>query len=228
MAGGFGSRLHPITKDLPKPMLPIGDRPLMELTIRRLHRAGIRRINITTYFLPEKIIDYFGDGKPFGVEINYVKEESPLGTAGALGLMQVPKDPLLVINGDILTTMDFRAMLIYHRRHKADLTVAVRHYDIRIPYGVLECDSHRVRRLREKPTYSFFVNAGIYLLQPTVHRYIPNNQRQRYDMTDLIETLIADGRAVVSFPVMEYWLDIGQHADYQQAQADLKKGRPSF
>ncbi len=223
MAGGFGTRLHPLTEDLPKPMLPVGDRPLLELIVEHLRDAGIRHVNIATHYKPEKITQHFGDGQEFGVELNYVDEEKPLGTAGALSLLETPQEPLLVVNGDILTQVDFRAMLTYHCEHKADLTVAVRQYDLQVPYGVLECDGPQVRQLHEKPTYKFFVNAGIYLLQPTVHHYIPNNQR--FDMTDLIETLIAAGLSVVGFPIVEYWLDIGQHTDYQQAQEDLKSGR---
>lgn len=223
MAGGFGTRLRPLTEELPKPMLPVGERPLLELIIEQLREADICRVNITTHYKPEKITDYFGDGQKFGVELNYVNENMPLGTAGALGLMEMPLEPLLVINGDILTQVDFRAMQAYHRTHQADLTVAVRQYDFQVPYGVLECDGPYVLGLREKPSYNFFVNAGIYLLQPTVHHYIPRNQR--FDMTDLIETLISAGKTVVSFPIVEYWLDIGQHTDYQQAQEDLQSGR---
>jgi len=223
MAGGSGTRLRPLTDEVPKPMLPVGDRPLMELIIEQLRQTGIRRVNITTHYRPEKIMSYFGSGKELGVELNYVAEERPLGTAGALGLMDSPEEPLLVINGDILTRVNFRAMLDYHREHGADLTVAVRKYDLQVPYGVVECEGHNVSRLREKPSLSFLVNAGIYLLEPVVHRYIPNGQH--LDMTDLIEGLIVKGRTVVSFPVVEYWLDIGEHADYERAQEDVRNGR---
>lgn len=223
MAGGFGTRLRPLTEDLPKPMLPIGDRPLLELIIERLRKAGIHHLNITTHYKPEKITEYFGDGREFGVKLNYVSEDTPLGTAGALGLIETPQEPLLVINGDILTQVNFRAMLAYHRESEADLTVAARQYEVRVPYGVLECEGNKVRQVREKPVYNYFVNAGIYLLQPDVSHYIPNGER--FDMTDLIETLISDGRTVVTFPITEYWLDIGQHADYEQAQEDMKSGR---
>lgn len=222
MAGGLGTRLRPLTEDLPKPMLPVGGRPLLELIITQLRQAGIRQVNVTTHYQPEKIIEHFGDGQSFGVEINYVAEDRPLGTAGALGLMEAPGEPLLVINGDILTRVDFRAMLAYHRRHHADLTVAVRQYDLQVPYGVLECKGPHVRQLREKPSLRFLVNAGIYLLEPVVYHYIPSEKR--FDMTDLIQRLLKDGRPVVSFPIVEYWLDIGQHADYAQAQEDVKRG----
>ena len=223
MAGGFGTHLRPLTEELPKPMLPVGDRPLMELIIEQLRQAGIRRVNVATHYLSEKIIEHFGDGHNFGVELSYVTEDRPLGTAGALGLMETPQEPLLVINGDILTRVDFRAMLAYHQEHGADLTVAVRKYDLNVPYGVIESDGVFVRGLAEKPSLSLFVNAGIYLLEPSVHHYIPHDQR--FDMTDLIQRLLDEGRPVVSFPILEYWLDIGHHADYAQALEDVKNGR---
>lgn len=221
MAGGFGKRLRPLTETLPKPMLPVGDRPVMEHIVNNLQMAGIRDLKVTTHYMPEKIQSHFGDGREFGVKIDYVSEDRPLGTAGALGLMPVPKRPTLVVNGDIMTQVNYRAMLAFHKEHQADLTVGVRQYEIQIPYGVMVCDGANVQKLTEKPKHNFLVNAGMYLLDPVAYGYIPRNKR--YDMTDLIESLIADGRTVVSFPIMEYWLDIGQHADYEQANVDLEK-----
>ncbi len=223
MAGGFGKRLYPLTDETPKPMLPVGDRPLMEHIIDQLREAGIEKVNVTTHFMPEKIKKHFGNGQEFGVNIEYVSEDRPLGTAGALGLMEKPNQPMLVINGDILTRVDFRSMLDFHREHRADLTVAVRRYDLQIPYGVIETEGVQITQVREKPLYTFFVNAGIYLLEPNAHQYIPTNER--FDMTDLIDRLIAEGRTVISFPIREYWLDIGQPDDYKQAQEDLQNGR---
>jgi len=222
MAGGFGSRLRPLTEDMPKPMLPVGGRPLMEVLLEQLRDSGIRNVNVTTHFRPEKITDYFGDGKNFGVELNYVNEESPLGTGGALGLMPRPSEPLLVINGDVLTQVDFRAMYAFHQEYKADLTLAVRQYEFEVPYGVIECDGVFVKGIQEKPSFNYFVNAGIYLLQPDVYEYIPVGKR--FNMTDLIQWLMDAGKVVVSFPVREYWLDIGQHVDYAQAQKDVEAG----
>jgi dTDP-glucose pyrophosphorylase len=222
MAGGFGSRLRPLTEDMPKPMLPVGGRPLMEVLLEQLRDSGIRNVNVTTHFHPEKITDYFGDGRDFGVELTYVNEASPLGTGGALGLMPRPSEPLLVINGDVLTQVNFRSMYAFHQENKADLTLAVRQYDFEVPYGVVECDGVFVKTIREKPSYNFFVNAGIYLLQPEVYQYIPAGKS--FNMTDLIQWLIEAGRVVVSFPVREYWLDIGQHADYARAQSDVENG----
>jgi dTDP-glucose pyrophosphorylase len=220
MAGGFGQRLRPLTEKMPKPMLPVGDKPVMELIIEQLREFGIRKVNVTTHYEPEKIRDYFGNGAAFGVDLNYVSEESPLGTAGALSLMGEKTEPLLVINGDILTQVDFRAMLSFHREHNAVVTVGVRQYDVQVPYGVIESDGVVVTGLQEKPVLNFFINAGIYVLEPSVHQFIPNGQH--FNMTDLIKVLLAEGHAVASFPIVEYWLDIGQHADYAKAQQDVK------
>lgn len=223
MAGGFGKRLHPLTESMPKPMLHIGDKPVMEVIVNQLREAGIRTVNVTTHFEPEKIKDHFGDGSGFGVTMNYVAEDSPLGTAGALSLMDDKAEPLLVINGDILTEVDFRALLAFHREHGADLTVGVRQDHFQVPYGVIESDGVEVKGVHEKPVFNFFVNAGIYLLEPSVHAHIP--QGERFDMTDLIKRLLAEGRPVASFPIVEDRLDIGQHADYQRAQEDVKSGK---
>jgi dTDP-glucose pyrophosphorylase len=225
MAGGFGSRLRPLTDETPKPMLPVAGTPLLQRTIEKLRDSRIRRVNVTTHYQPEKITDYFGDGTSFGVDIKYVAEDQPLGTAGAISLMGACDEPLLVINGDILTSVDFGALLEYHRQHHADLTVCVRQYDLRIPYGVVETEGGLIRGLREKPTLSLFVNAGIYLLEPSVRAFLPSGQR--FDMTDLVEVLLARGRPVASFPITEYWLDIGQVEDYEQAQRDVLAGRLS-
>ncbi|MFC1735598.1 nucleotidyltransferase family protein [Candidatus Hydrogenedentota bacterium] len=223
MAGGEGNRLRPLTEDVPKPMLPVGDKPLMEIIIEQLRQAGISNVNVTTHYLPEQIKEHFGNGEDFGVELNYVSEDRPLGTAGALALMEKSEEPLLVVNGDILTNVDYQTMLAFHRKNKADLTVAVRQYDLQVPYGIVECDGPRIARVQEKPSLNFLVNAGIYLLEPHALQYIPEDRK--FDMTDLIERLIAEDRMVVSFPVIEYWLDIGKPDDYRQAQTDLEDGR---
>ena len=222
MAGGYGTRLGPLTKKVPKPMLMVGNRPIIEIIIERLRESGIKQVNISTNYLAEKIKDHFKDGYDFGVDIEYVDENRPLGTAGALGLMEKPDQTILVINGDILSRIDFRSMLEFHRKYDADLTVGVGQYDIEVPYGVLECEGPLVHHRSEKPKYSFLVNAGIYILEPTVHKFIPSDEY--YDMTDLIDRLINEGLKVVSFPVVEYWLDIGQYEDYQKAQKDLNNG----
>jgi dTDP-glucose pyrophosphorylase len=223
MAGGFGRRLLPLTKDVPKPMLRVGGRPLMEITIERLRKAGFRHVNVTTHHLSDRITRHFGDGSAFGVELHYVSEEEPLGTAGGLRLTCELNGPLLVINGDILSDVDFQNILAFHQEHHADLTVGVHRQAVEIPYGVVECDGPYVRAIREKPSWEVLVNAGIYMLEPGVRHFIPPTAR--FDMTDLIARLIAAGRKVVSFPIVEYWIDIGVLAQYEQAQADYTEGK---
>ena len=221
MAGGKGTRLHPLTEQVPKPMLPVGGQPMLEIIIKQLRDAGIRQVTVATHHRPDQIADHFGDGSGFGVALSYIEEDHPLGTVGGLGLLEVPDETTLVINGDILTQMDFRAMLAYHREHQADLTMAVRQHHLKVPYGVVECEGAVVRRISEKPALLVLVNAGMYLLEPVIYRYIPKGER--LDMTDLIQRVLEDGRTVVSFPVREYWLDVGQHEDYAQAQDEIKQ-----
>ena len=223
MAGGFGKRLLPLTETVPKPMLPVGDKPLLERTIDQLRSAGIVDVNITTHYLHDQIAKYFGNGADFGVNLRYVQEDRPLGTAGALGLIGRPARTTLVINGDILTTVDFRAMAEFHRGHKADLTVATRLYEVEIPYGVMACDGPRITSLREKPRVRHFINAGIYMVEPRAWNYITDGEH--LDMTQLIERLIESQGLVVSFPLWEYWLDVGRPDDYSAAQMDIKSGR---
>ena len=223
MAGGRGMRLRPLTDDTPKPMLPVGGRPLMEHLLEGLRTAGIQHVHVATHYKRDAIEGYFGDGHDLGIDISYVAENRPLGTAGALGLMETPERPLLVINGDILTRVDFRSMLKFHEKHVAEMTVGVRQYEMKVPYGLVETEGVEVLKVTEKPTVSFLVNAGIYLLSPSVHHYIPKDES--LDMTDLIERLLRDGQRIVSFPILEYWLDIGQHDDYLKAQEDIWAGR---
>lgn len=221
MAGGAGSRLRPLTEDTPKPMLPVAGKPIMEHIVGQLSRYGIRDVSVTTHYKGDKIVDYFGDGEKFGVSLTYVNELSPLGTAGSLSLLKKPQGPLLVINGDVLTELNFKALFTYHREHDALLTMAVKKYDIAVPYGVVESDGPFVTKLREKPQYSFFVNAGVYLLEPEVYDLLGCGKH--CDMTDVMNRLVERGDRVVSFPVVEYWLDIGKHEDYQRAQ-DYRQG----
>ena len=223
MARGAGRRLRPLTDDLPKPMLPVGDRPLLELTIEQLSQAGIKRVNLTTHYKGAMIVEHFGDGRNFGVDIRYVEEDQPLGTAGSLSLLEPSNDPFLIINGDVLTRINFGAMLDFHRHHRADMTVAVRQHEVQLPHGVVETDGLAITGITEKPVLRHFMNAGIYLLNPEMCRFVPSGRR--YDMTDLISELIVEGRRVVCFPVREYWLDIGQSTDYDRAQEDLQAGK---
>lgn len=223
VAGGYGKRLLPLTEHVPKPMLPVGDRPLLERTVEQLRQSGIQEVNLTTHYLPESIMQHFGDGEDFGVRMTYSKEGEPLGTAGGLTLVEKPTGPSLVINGDILTGVSYQRMLRYHQKHGAVLTMGVRVHEVEVPFGVVECDGARVTDLQEKPALTFLINAGIYLLEPAAYDFIP--KQQRFDMTDLIRRLMDEGQVVVSFPIFEYWQDVGRHDDYRQVQEDLNSGR---
>jgi dTDP-glucose pyrophosphorylase/CBS domain-containing protein len=219
MAGGLGTRLGDLTAETPKPMLPVGDRPLLERIVAQLRDAGIRHVNLTTHYRSDAITEHFGDGREFGVEIEYVSEEQPLGTAGALGLVE-HDGPILVMNGDILTGVDFRAMHRFHDEHASDMTIAVRQYEVRVPYGIVELSAGRIDGISEKPLFRGFINAGIYLVNPDVARLVAPGEP--LEMTDLIQRLTTEGRRVVGFPLREYWLDIGQVSDYEQAIADIE------
>ncbi|MCJ7434955.1 MAG: aminotransferase class I/II-fold pyridoxal phosphate-dependent enzyme, partial [Anaerolineales bacterium] len=222
LAGGEQTRLHPLAADLPRPMLPIGNRPLMEYTINQLREAGIRDVSLTTHYKADAVVDYFKDGSDFGVHINYLDEKKPSGILGGLRLLEKKDTPLLVINGDVLTRVDFRAMLTYHQEQQAEMTVAVRLHDFAIPYDVIETQDGQVSGVIEKPSFQRFINAGAYLLSPEIPDLIP--QGQAFDMTDLITQLVLDGRRVVSFPIHEYWREIQGYDDYQQAAVDVKNG----
>jgi dTDP-glucose pyrophosphorylase len=224
MAGGFGKRMRPLTDDRPKPMLPLGGKPLMEHLIEQLRDVGIERVQVTTHYKSEQIVDHFGDGATYGVQMEYVREEHPLGTAGALALLPASEQPLLVINGDILTRADFGALFAFHLDNHAEMTVGVREYQSQVPYGVVEVDGVEVVSVVEKPTTRYFVNAGIYLIDPAALSLVPRDGRT-FDMPDLIAALLAEGRRVVSFPIREYWVDIGNIDHYAQAQADVDQGR---
>lgn len=221
MAGGFGTRLRPLTDDTPKPMLSVGGQPLMERTIRGMQQAGIQRISITTHYMPEKIKNHFGDGGEYGVQLKYIAENKPLGTAGSLALVEDSDDPLLVVNGDILTRLNYRELVKFHCQRGAELTIGARHYEIEVPYGVLDTKDGILTGLREKPKHEFLVNSGVYVVQPSARKRVPLNRK--FNMTDLIEELLAQGRPVACFPIIEYWLDIGKHDDFERAQDDVRQ-----
>lgn len=221
MAGGFGKRLEPLTDNNPKPMLPVGGRPLLERTMERLRESHVQDVVITLHYMPEKIRDYFGDGKQHHMNINYVQEDFPLGTAGSLKLIDnLSSENLLVTNGDILTDLDYQSLLRHHEKNEADLTIGLIKQDIEIAYGVVEMDKWDVIGLREKPTYSYLMNTGIYVLRREIISLIPDNTK--FDMTELIEVLKQKNKKVVGFPFLESWLDIGNHEQYAKAN----KGNP--
>lgn len=223
MAGGYGARLRPLTNEIPKPMLPLGDKPLVERTIESLRKFGIQRVYMSTHYKPEAFSNHFGDGRAFGVQINYIHEDQPLGTAGVLSALPKGDDPLLVINGDIITDVSYEAMLRFHQESGAEMTVGVRQYDFSVPYGVMDMDGTNIRGVREKPTHHFFVNAGIYVIERSAVLHVPAGCS--FDMPQLIEALISLQKNVIGFPISEYWLDIGHPSDYEKARSDAESGR---
>jgi dTDP-glucose pyrophosphorylase len=219
MAGGLGSRLLPLTEEVPKPLLKVGDKPILETIIRHLKSYGFSEFIISLNYLSEKIKEYFGDGSALGVNIQYIEEKTRMGTAGALSLIQRPLEhPLIVMNGDLLTTINFNSFLSFHEANQFNLTIGARNYSYQIPYGILELSQNQVLNVIEKPTYRYFVNGGIYLLTPEILIRIP--KETHYDMTDLIRDSIKAGEKVGCFPITEYWLDIGMHHDFNQANVD--------
>lgn len=222
MAGGFGTRLKPLTDNCPKPMLKIGDKPILETVIRSFTKAGFINFYISTHYMPEQIQNHFGDGSDLGINITYVHENEPLGTGGALGLLpdDLPKDlPLIMINGDVLTKVDFQRLLEFHIDNNADATMCVREYDYQIPYGVINGEGNKITSMVEKPIQRFFVNAGVYVVSPQVIDSVPKNHH--IDMPTLLEQHMNTRNNVLMFPIHEYWLDIGRMDDFNRAQADI-------
>ncbi|NVK18595.1 MAG: NTP transferase domain-containing protein [Methylocystaceae bacterium] len=220
MAGGFGKRLMPLTKETPKPMLEIGGKPIMERIIEQLRESGIGQVSVTTHYRHDQIANYFRDGHEFGLEIDYVREDNPLGTAGALSIMEKPQQPVLVMNGDIITELNFRMFGKFHNDNDAVMTVAVRPYEYTVPFGVMETDGVFVKGVQEKPISRWMVNAGIYILAPEAFDFIPKGQY--FDMPTLMEKLIEHNKNVVCFPLYEYWKDIGRPQDFEAAKQDVK------
>lgn len=223
MAGGFGTRLKPLTNECPKPLLKVGDKPILELILESLAKAGFYRFFISTHYLPEMIREHFGDGSQWGVNIEYVHEEEPLGTGGALGLL--PKDqidsPLIMMNGDLLTTVNYRGLLDFHLEHKSVATMCVREYEHRVPYGVVQTDGTYIHSMEEKPVQKCFINAGIYVVSPELLNAV--SVGERIDMPSLLEKQIDQDKKVAMFPVHEYWLDIGKMDDFQRAQNEVAR-----
>lgn len=222
MAGGLGTRLHPYTQDCPKPMLKVGGKPILETLIENFTRQGFRKIFISVNYLSDMIQNYFQDGSRFGAEITYIEEGKKLGTAGSLSLLpSIPTNPILVMNGDLLTKVNGNQLLEFHEEHKATATMAVREYDFQVPFGVVDVDQHRLVGIQEKPVHSFFVNAGIYAVEPSVLAQIPKNTF--YDMPTVFNELIQSGRETAVFPIREYWVDIGQHDDFDKAKGEYQE-----
>ncbi|GAA4464480.1 hypothetical protein GCM10023189_43760 [Nibrella saemangeumensis] len=219
MAGGRGERLLPLTRNTPKPLLRVGDKPIIEHNVDRLIRFGINHIHITTRYLGEQLEAYFGDGSAKGVTIDYTREAEPLGTIGSLRLTNdYHYDAVLLMNSDLLTNIDFEDFYEEFRRQNADMSVATVPYPVSIPYAVLETADGGILSLKEKPTYTYYINAGIYLMKRSVVDLIPEGV---YNATDLLEKLIDEGYKVTYFPLLGYWLDIGRPEDYQKACMDI-------
>lgn len=224
MAGGFGTRLHPLTENTPKPLLPIGGKPILAWIVEGLRSHGITDIWISTHYHAHQIRQYFGDGSRWGASIRYVHEQEPIGTAGALSLLPERfTTPFLLMNGDLLTRLNYRSLYQFHIDVGATMTVCVKQHNIQVPFGVVEIENGLVRDLSEKPSRRLHINAGIYVLSPELIDYVPANQP--YNITDLIRRLLQEGKKTASFPIREYWLDIGQMPDYEQAQDDVINGR---
>lgn len=218
MAGGEGTRLRPLTENIPKPMVDICGVPLLERQIGRLAKAGISRIYLSVNYLSHIIEEHFGDGEAFGVQIFYLKEKVKLGTGGALSLLpEQPDHAILVMNGDILTNSNFSNLFAFHQQHSAEVTVAAVDYHIEIPFGVIQSEGPYVRQLLEKPSQRFLCNAGIYAVSPQALDLIPQNTL--FNMTDLVNLCLEQQRPVAVFPLHEYWSDIGTPADLDQARS---------
>lgn len=221
MAGGKGTRLMPLTKDCPKPLLKVGEKPIIEHNVDRLSRFGVVNLHISLKYLGEKIESYFGDGSSKTMNIDYLWEEEPLGTIGvASNLTTLKNDILLVMNSDLLTNIDFEDMYKEFISSDAHMMVATIPYNVNIPYAVLETKGKSVVSFKEKPTYTYYSNAGIYLIKREVLNLIPKNQH--FNATDLMDCLIKEDYHLTYYPILGYWLDIGKHTDFEKAQEDIK------
>jgi dTDP-glucose pyrophosphorylase len=221
MVGGLGTRLRPLTEKTPKSLLKVGDKPILQTIVERFVEYGFTDIIMCVNYKAEIIKSYFKDGSDFGASIEYILETKRMGTAGALSLLtENPDKPFFVMNGDVLTNVNFESILRYHLEKKADLTMCVREYDFEVPYGVVSVKNSCIESIIEKPIHSFFVNAGIYILNPNALDFIPKNDY--YDMPTLFQKMIDKNNNVVSFPIHEYWLDIGNYTDFSKAQEYTK------
>jgi UDP-2,4-diacetamido-2,4,6-trideoxy-beta-L-gulopyranose hydrolase len=221
MAGGFGTRLKPLTDTCPKPMLQVGGKPILEIILETFIEAGFWNFYLSTHYLPEVIEAHFGNGKKFGCSITYVHEETPLGTGGALGLLpnDLPDLPIIMMNGDILTKVNLDHLLKDHEHKGSVATMCVKQHQYQIPYGVINEDNGNVISVDEKPTKTYFINAGIYVLEPEILRSVQKNEI--INMPPLLMKRVEEGKKVNLFPIHEYWLDIGQHSEFEKAQVDV-------
>jgi NDP-sugar pyrophosphorylase family protein len=216
MAGGLGTRLRPITESIPKPLVRIGGKPILQMILESLVEHHFVKFFISVNYRSEMIKTHFGDGSDWGVTIRYLEEQEQLGTAGSLGLLEErPSHPLVVMNGDLLTRVNYSNLLDFHIEQRADATMCVREYDFEVPFGVVTVNENRIEKIVEKPVHSFFVNAGIYVINPIVLDLV--RRQKRVDMPDLFQAASRQGLSTVAFPVREYWLDIGRVDDLGRA-----------
>lgn len=221
LAGGKGTRLEPYTTILPKPLMPIGEMPILEILLRQMKAAGVDEVIITVGHLAHLMQAFFQNGERFGLNIRYSLEDKPLGTAGPLSLIDGLEEPFLVVNGDVLTNMDLSTFIDEHRKSGAAATIATHYRKVNIDLGVIETNSsNEITGYIEKPDYEFFVSMGIYIFEPRVLRYIPRNQY--FDFPDLVLTLIENQESVRGFPFDGYWQDLGRADDYAQAVKDFE------
>ncbi|MFM7023955.1 MAG: nucleotidyltransferase family protein [Flavobacteriales bacterium] len=219
MAGGRGERLYPLTKNTPKPMLKVGEKPIIEINIDRLVNYGVRHINISVNYLSDVITSYFQQ-KDKGCTISFVKENQPLGTLGSITLVdKFEEDYILLMNSDLLTDIDFEDLLSELIQHKADMIVASVPYRVSVPYAVLETQGKEIKKLSEKPTYTYHSNGGIYLFKKEILKYVPENSY--FNATDLLQVLLDNNHKVIYYDLIGYWLDIGSPEDFEKAQADI-------
>jgi len=220
MAGGKGTRLRPLTYAIPKPLLPVGERPIMEILLLRLRKCGFRHAYVSIGYKGDLIRSYFGDGSRLGLSIDYVEEKEALGTAGALSLVKDRlESPFLVVNGDILTKLDFSRFYEFHLAEGAQMTVGGIEYRIQIPFGVIENDDGVVRGIAEKPTASYLVAGGIYALSPEAIAGL--RPGERIDIPELMSSLVKRGKKVVTYKITDPWLDVGKMSDYEKAAKEV-------
>jgi len=222
MAGGFGTRLAPLTDETPKPLLKIGSKPILERILLKFIDAGFHKFYISTHFMADKIKEYFNDGSDWNISIKYIHEDKPLGTGGSLGLL--PKSeidlPLVMMNGDLLSEVNFVELLRYHYEKKGMVTMCVSQYELQIPYGVVVKDEHKFIKIDEKPSEKFFINAGIYVVDPSIVSGVGGSSY--LDMPTLLNEISLKNLPVNIFPIHEYWLDVGQLSDFNKAKEDVK------
>ncbi len=219
MAGGLGTRLQPLTKDSPKPLLNVGEKPMLETIVDQLVSQGFRTFHFSVRYKAEMVEAHFGNGDRWDAEFHYLHEDAPLGTAGALSLLpKRPTLPFIVMNADVLTKVDLMHLLDFHAETRAVATMCVRAHDVQIPFGVVATDGSRILSVEEKPVKKYFVNAGIYALAPEVLDRVPADEA--LDMPDLFNGLVAENCRVAAFPVREYWIDVGRHEDFRRANDD--------